>query len=116
MSQHQRAFSASKIDSEPLPVVSPSLLPWLRKDRKEALDGSYHWDVKLGKEVHDGSGLIKARQSLRAAQTALAAGPSDPKVAAFLEFQRGAAQGKVGFYEGKIHLLDRVIAATEAQS
>lgn len=107
-------FSLAYIDSQPLPVVSRELLPWLLKDRREAEEGSHLWDTKAGKDVHDGSGLRKARQSLKAATNALADSPTDPKVLAFLTEQRGAAAGKVAFYEGKCHLLDRIIAATKA--
>lgn len=111
---NQRAFSTECIDSEPLPVVSKDLLPWLIKDRREAIDGVYLQDSKLGR-VHDGSGLDKAKQSLRRAKSMLAeiTPETDPKTRIFLESQLAAAEGKTSFYRGKVYLMDKIIAATQ---
>lgn len=63
-----------------------------------------------GKTVHDGAGLEKARKALRQVEAVLAEKQSDAKVTEFLEEQLATARGKVEFYTGKIHLLDKVIA------
>lgn len=106
-------WSKEYIDAEPLAIVPKHLLPWLIKDRKNAIEGSMEWNSKEKKLMHDGSGLEKAEQSLRAATHALADNPSDPVVREFLEFQKGAAEGKVAFYSGKVYLLDKLIAETQ---
>ncbi len=103
-------WSKETIDSEPLPTVSRELLPWLIKDRREAVEGVWGKDSN-GKPAHDGSGLDKAKRSLRAAETGLSEGPTDAKVLRFLTEQVSTARGKVAFYEGKIYLLDKVIAS-----
>ncbi len=110
MTTYGPAFSTITIDSEPLPRVSAHLLPWLIKDRREAIEGGYGKD-STGKVVHDGTGLDRAQKSLRQAEAALAAKPDDPKTLTFLEEQLAIAKGKVGFYTGKLYLLDKVIAA-----
>lgn len=110
------AFSKETIDSQTLPVVSRDLLPWLLKDRKEALEGSMAKSQNKKGEirmVHDGFGLDKAEKSLRQAEAGLAENPADPKVVKFLNEQVAMAKGKVGFYEGKIYLLDKVIAGIQ---
>lgn len=106
-------WSREYIDAHPLPIIRPDLLPWLIKDRAEAVEGGYMWDVKTSKQVHDGSGLQKAEQSLRAAKKALTE-TDDPKAVEFLKGQLHSAEGKAEFYAGKIYLLDKVIAATQA--
>lgn len=103
------AFAIPILDSEPIPVVPKHLMPWILKDRREAMEGAMVKDT-AGKVVHDGAGLEKARKSLRQVEAALAEKQSDAKVAEFLEEQLATARGKVEFYTGKIHLLDRVIA------
>lgn len=107
------AFALDRLATETLPVVSKDLMPWLHKDRREAVDGCMVKDQN-GKFGHDGSGLLKAERSLRTAEAALSANPTDPKVLAFLREQVAIARGKVPFYRGKIYLLDRIIGITHA--
>jgi len=105
------AFSQEVIDSCVLPTVPENLLPWLLRDKKEALEGCTVKDSK-GNLVHDGSGLERAKQSLHVAEGKLAEGHTDAKIINFLREQRGMAQGKVDFYTGKLYLMDKIIEQT----
>lgn len=105
------AFSIEVIDSEPLPQVPKHLMPWIVRDRREAVEGSMVKD-KDGKMVHNGEGLDRAEKSLKQIKAALASNPKeDYLVARFLEEQFATANGKVEFYRGKIYLLDKIISS-----
>lgn len=106
-------WSKEYIDSEPIPVVSRDLLPWLKKDRREAMEGAMvkATDKEGTKIVHNGEGLKCAERDVRRSTSALATA-TDPKAIEFLKIQLGTAEGKAGFYRGKIYLLDKIIAAT----
>lgn len=112
------AYSLTTIDAEPIPVIRPDLLPWLIKDRREAEEGCMVYNAKDQKLVHDGSGLTKAKQAMRAAEALAEANAekmkADPEVATFIERQVSTAQDKFQFYTGKVHLLDRIITATKS--
>lgn len=107
------AFDKSTIDAAPLPSIPKHLLPWLKKDRKEAVEGVHHKD-STGQMIHDGSGLEKAEQDLRKVQTDLLAKGNSKDRQAILEMQKIGAEINVQFYQGKIYLLDKVIATTES--
>lgn len=119
------SFSREAIDAE-LPMIlrhaSPALLPWYRKDRREAETGGTFWDSKDGKDCHDRQGLDYARRELRRIQADLATekplglGDAPNHRHAILTIMAAKQQAAVEFWEGKCYLLDRVIAAMEAQT
>lgn len=109
------SFSREIIDSQPLPVVSRDLLPWLIKDRREAETGAFYWDTKKGELVPDGSGLEHAEKDVRQA-TAKLEGNLSADMRAIWELQLAGARGKAEFYRGKMYLLDKVIAATKGSA
>src|SRR6185295_15128687 len=107
------AFARDYIDASPLPVVDPSLLPWLLKDRQEAIDGTTFWNAAEGKDQHDRQGLTYAQRELRRLQSDLAAeeNPNHPPTnrCAILRIMVTQQECAVRFWEGKCYLLDRVI-------
>lgn len=116
---HTHAFSPEAIAATHVPVYNRDAVHWFQRDRREAAEGTMVWSTKDGKEVHDGSGLEKARQELRRLTADLAAetNPNHPptsraQVLTILVEQQGYL---VQFWTGKIALLDRLIAAAEGQ-
>ncbi len=108
-SPYGHAFSPEVIAATPLPVVHPSLLPWLRKERVAAVEGSTYWNGK--EDTHDRMGLTYAQRELRRIESDLADAKDDR--AAILAIQQTQQRIFVQFWEGKMALLDRIIAATE---
>ncbi len=116
---HTNAFSPEGIAATPVASYNREAVHWFQRDRREALEGSMVWSTKEGKETHDGSGLEKAQQDLRRLRADLAAEhnpnhspTSRYQVLAIMVEQQGYL---VQFYEGKIALLDRLIAAAQTQ-
>lgn len=114
------SFSREVIDASVLPVVSKDLLPWLLKDRREAVEGSSFWNAAEGKDQHDRMGLTYAQRELRRIESDLASekplpGGGQSERAAILTIQRNQQAAFVRFWEGKCYLLDKVIEATRAR-
>ncbi len=110
-------WSREYIDSNPLPVVSKSLLPWLLKDRREAVEGAMAKVTKKdGKmeTMHNGEGLDRADRDVRRLKSALEE-ETKSEVVEFLTAQLCGAENKAAFYRGKIYLLDKVIEATKGR-
>lgn len=108
-------WSREMIDSEPLPIVPKALLPWLRKDRREAEEGGTFYDSQSKAHVHDRSGLVYAERELRRLTADLASAEPTSDRAAILRHQLAGQEEQVEFWRGKVYLLDRVIAATEGR-
>ncbi len=114
MSQYGSVWSKEYIDANPLPVVSRDLLPWLKKDRREAEVGAM---VKAtGKDgktetTHNKEGLEHAERELRRIQNDLATEKPDSNRAAILRWQAEGMADRVEFWRGKMYLLDKVIAS-----
>jgi hypothetical protein len=115
------SFSPTVLEASPIPSVPAELLPWLRKDRREAVDGVTFYNSATGKDQHDRMGLTYAQRELRRIETdirdALRANGDMPNDrTAILTIQRNQQACFVQFWEGKIWLLDRMIAAAQATS
>ncbi len=108
--QYGSVFSKEYIDANPIPVVSPGLLPWLKKDLETAHVGCMVSDKKTGEPVHDRSGLDFAVNELKGLE-AKARETKNAELAAIYSIQVGWAQKKVEFWRGKIYLLEKIIAA-----
>lgn len=109
-------WSTAYIDAHPLPRVPRDLLPWLKKDRREAETGGTFWNVKEGRDEHDKQGLHHAEREVRRIKSAL--DDEDPATdrAAILSHQLDGQEQQVEAWRGKCYLLDKVIAATEGGS
>lgn len=113
------AFSPEVIAASPPLLVDPSLLPWLRKDRREAETGAFRTAIdKDGKQTtsHDRQGLEHAQKEARRIERDLAAAIPGSNRAAILAIQQVQAACAVQFWQGKMALLDRAIAAAEKAS
>lgn len=108
-------WSREYIDSNPIPVVSKTLLPWLLKDRREAEMGSSFFNVKEGKDEHDKAGLQHAERELRRIRSDLATEKPDSQRAQILAHQARGMAERVEAWSGKIYLLDKVISATQGR-
>lgn len=108
------AYSPEVLDSTPLPVVPRHLLPWLIKDRKEAEVGTTYYNSETKQHDHDRSGLDYAERELRRIAADLRTPGNSADRNAILSHQLDGQQQRVDFWRGKIALLDRVIAATQA--
>jgi hypothetical protein len=107
-------WSTTYIDASPIPVVSRDLLPWLKKDRREAEVGAMvRATNKDGKTetTHNKEGLEHAERELRRIQSDLASERSDTDRAAILRWQAEGMQDRVEFWRGKMYLLDKIIAS-----
>ena len=97
--------------------VTKDKLPWLKRDRREAEEGlTRQVTNENGERVieHDRMGLDHARKELRRIQADLAAATT-PNRQSILRIMVTQQEAAVRFWEGKMYLLDRVIAALEAQ-
>ena len=108
-------WSKETLDSQPLPKVSKSLLPWLIKDRREAETGASFYNSATGKNEHDRQGLEHAERELRRIKTDLASAKEGTNRAAILSWQMTGQEEQVEFWRGKMYLLDKVIAATQGR-
>lgn len=111
-------WSKEYIDASPLPVVSRELLPWLKKDRREAEVGTTFFNVKEGRDEHDKQGLEYAERELRRIKADLdmeskkrAPGDRETDRTAILRWQAEGVADQVEFWRGKMYLLDKVIAS-----
>lgn len=107
-------WSREYIDASPIPVVSRELLPWLKKDRREAETGAM---VKAtnndGKTelTHNKEGLEYAERELRRIKGDLASETPGTDRAIILSHQAEGMADRVEFWRGKMYLLDKMIAA-----
>lgn len=112
---HVHAFSPEGIAATPVPAYNRDAVHWFQRDRREAVEGTMVWSAKEGKQVHDGTGLEKAQQELRRLRAALAEehNPNHPPTGRYqvLTIMVQQQELAVQFWEGKIALLDRYIAA-----
>lgn len=107
-------WSKEYIDANPIPVVSRELLPWLKKDRREAEVGAMvRATNKDGKTetTHNKEGLEYAERELRRIHSDLAGEKPDSDRATILRWQAEGMADRVEFWRGKIYLLDKIIAA-----
>lgn len=110
-------WSREYIDANPLPVVSKELVPWLVKDRREAETGGTFYNSATGKHEHDRQGLEYAERELRRINSDLALSVKQGDESDRTQILRHQAKGQeeqVGFWRGKVYLLDKVIAAAKA--
>lgn len=118
MTHYGSVWSREYIDSEPIPVVSKSLLPWLKKDRREAEEGAMvkatNKDGKM-EIAHNGEGLERAERDLRRIKGDLAAETPGSDRSIILARQAEGMAERVEAWQGKIYLLDKVIAATQGR-
>jgi hypothetical protein len=107
------AFALDRLAAETPPTVPKHLMPWLLKDRREAVEGCY---VRRPGEVLelDGSGLEKAERNVRQLESQLAGPSLSVDMQAILRVQLEGARGAVEFWRGKVYLLDRIIGRTHA--
>ncbi len=108
-------FSKEYINTVPTTMmVDKAMRPWLIKDRKEAVEGrSILFEGKL---VHDCQGLDYAKKELAAVMAKL----EDKSLYSYnstllpiYQIQKVQLEKKVEFWEGKIYILDYLIAATK---
>ena len=106
-------YSFENIDASPVPRVPKHLMPWIHKDRREAMEGTgiVYIDSKTGEASPDVNHLAHAEKEIRKAKNALAAKDNSPDRAAILRLQLAQAETKAEFYRGKIRILDRIIAS-----
>lgn len=111
---HTHAYSPEGIAATPVPAYNREVIPWFRKDRQYAIEGSMRYDPKEKVWEPDGMGLEHAARELKRVERDHEAATGDRKaiLAIMLVQQRFAVQ----FWTGKIALLDRLIAAAEGQS
>lgn len=113
MSVYGSVWSQAYIDAHPIPVVSRELLPWLKKDRREAEEGAMvkatNKDGKM-EVMHNGEGLEKAERDLRRITSDLANEKPESDRAAILRWQAEGMADRVEFWRGKIYLLDKIMA------
>lgn len=109
-------WSPAYIDAQPLPVVPRELLPWLKKDRREAETGAMvratNNDGKT-ELTHNKEGLEYAERELRRIKADLAGEKSGTDRHVILSRQVEGMMERVEFWRGKMYLLDKIIEATQ---
>ena len=108
------AFSITVLDAEQLPAIPKHLLPWLLKDRREAVDGSTFYNTQTKEHQHDRMGLTYAERELRRIKVELEQPSNSADRNAILALQFQGQEASVEFWRGKIYLLDKMIAAAQA--
>lgn len=108
---HGNAFSPEVLAITPIPVFNREAVQWLRADRKDAVEGAMRFDPKEKVWEHNGQGLDHAVKELKRLERDLeiASGTRRDILAIMVKQQRCTVQ----FWEGKIWLLDQMIAAAQ---
>lgn len=108
---HVHAFSPEGIAATPIPVYNREAIHWFQRDRKDAVEGAMRYNPETKQEEHNGQGLDYAVKELKRLERDLgdATGTRRDVLTIMVGQQRLAVQ----FWEGKIALLDRLIAAAQ---
>lgn len=105
-----RVFSPEYLSQEALPKISKEFTPWLKKDRDIAVVGEYTHD-KDGKLVHNGQGSEAAERQLKAVETVYREKSYAPAQEPFVLAKLENAKNNLVFWQGKLSILDRLIAS-----
>ncbi len=110
---HAHAFSPEGVAATHVPAYPREAVHWFKADRQYAVEGGMRYDPKEKVHEPDGMGLEHAQRELKRIERdhETATGDRRAILAIMLTQQRYAVQ----FWQGKIALLDRLIAAAQTQ-
>jgi hypothetical protein len=108
---HTHAFSPEGIAATPIPIYPREVIPWLQRDRKDAVEGGTRYNHEKKEIEPDGLGLTYATRELKRLERDRADAEGTRKD--ILTIMIGQQRYAVQFWEGKINLLDRIIAAAQ---
>ncbi len=110
---HTHAFSPEAIAATHVPAYNRETIHWFKADRQDAIDGAMRFNPHSKQLEHNGLGLDHAVSELARLERDHEAATGDRK--AILAIMVTQQRCFVQFWEGKIALLDRLIAAAQAQ-
>lgn len=110
---HDHAFSPAVLAHHRIPAYNAAALPYLLRDRKEAVEGGMRYNPETKEQEHNGEGELHARAMLKRLENRLQGDISD-NLRAILTIQLAQQRVAVQFWEGKLWLLDQMIALAKA--